>query len=59
MNHATKMQVGDIEVFVLNDGNTTFETDTFTATSTTEIKSLLDKVGQSSIKTSFYFYLLS
>ena len=53
MNHATKTQVGDIEIFVLNDGNTTFETDTFTATSTTEIKSLLDKAGQSSIKTSF------
>ena len=58
MNHATKMQVGDIEVFVLNDGNTTFETDTFTATSTTEIKSLLDKVGQSSIKTSFNAFLI-
>ena len=58
MNHATKTQVGDIEVFVLNDGNTTFETDTFTATSTTEIKSLLDKAGQSSIKTSFNAFLI-
>ena len=58
MKNFTKTQVGDIEIFVLNDGNTTFETDTFTSTNANEIKVLLDKAGQSSIKTSFNAFLI-
>ena len=58
VNDVTKTQVGDSEVFILNDGNTTFETETFTSTSANEIKSLLEKAGQSSIKTSFNAFLI-
>ena len=58
MTHFTKTQVGDTEIFVLNDGNTTFEIDTFTSTSANKIKVLLAQSGQSSIKTSFNAFLV-
>jgi len=56
--HSWKKKVGDIEVFILKDGETEFGVETFSGTNQSEINELLKVNHRKSIETNFNAFLI-
>ena len=56
--YSVKKQIGDIELFILKDGQTEFGEETFSGTTSSEISSLLTLNNRKSIETNFNAFLV-
>ena len=56
--YSWKKKVGDIEVFILKDGETEFGLETFSGTNQSEINELLKVNHRKSIETNFNAFLI-
>ena len=56
--YSVKKQIGDIELFILKDGQTEFGEETFSGTTSSEINSLLTLNNRKAIETNFNAFLV-
>jgi glyoxylase-like metal-dependent hydrolase (beta-lactamase superfamily II) len=56
--YSVKKQIGDIELFILKDGQTEFGEETFSGTNSSEINSLLTLNNRKAIETNFNAFLI-
>ena len=56
--YSVKKMIGDIELFILKDGQTEFGKDTFSGTSSSEINELLNLNNRKAIETNFNAFLV-